>query len=95
MSESVDGSGCNGDAITITKAKYSNKNDRLKVFATHGSSSGAELTVSIAGFVTGAPMTYKASKNRYQYYVETTANLDGSIVTINASDGECAEAPIH
>lgn len=73
------------DVIDITRASYSSWRDRLKVYADSDAAPDAQLTVSIEGFVEDAPMTYNASKGRYEYIVSTSMNLDGRQATV-ASD---------
>ena len=53
------------------------------------------LTLNIESYVTGAVMTFNASKSRYQYFEEIEVDLDGLEATITDEDGECDRSPIH
>ena len=50
---------------------------------------------SCDGFVTDEAMTYKASENRYQLFIEIEDDLDGLEVSVSDEGGECDDSPIH
>ena len=83
------------DTVQMTKAAYVNKKDELVVFAESEAAPDATLTVSIAGFVDHAPMTYKAKRGRYEYRVNTSVNLDGQQVTVTSDFGGTASQTIQ
>ncbi len=53
------------------------------------------MTVLDSTSVQNEMMTYKATKNRYQLYKETSEDLDGLTVRVSDGSGNCSETPIH
>jgi cysteine-rich repeat protein len=75
------------DSISITSARYTSSNQTVKVFGVSNFAPGAIMTVSIDDFILEAPMTYVASRNRYEYTAVTPTNLRGRRVTISTNEG--------
>ena len=64
------------------------------MFAIHPSST-ANLVVNVGGFVVDNPMTYKATKDRHELFIEIEDDLDGLDVTVSDDSGDCDTTPIH
>jgi hypothetical protein len=73
------------DTVTVTKAEYSIKKSELKVEATSTAGGSVTLTV-VAGEVVYGDMTYKASKDLYEYSGKGVAD-PGEFVTVTSSGG--------
>ena len=78
---------CQTDTVTITKAVWKTKGKKLTVWATSTAAPDAVLTV--VGF---GEMTYKASKNRYEFSKSNTQQP--ASVTVTSSEGGSATAPV-
>ena len=79
----------------MTKAAYKNGKEKLRVYAVSDAAPTAQLTVSIEGFVEVAVMTYNANKDRYEYKVSTSVNVDGAQVTVVSDLGGQASQTIQ
>jgi hypothetical protein len=70
-----------GDTVVITKAEYKADKSELKVEAT--SSDGGSVTLTVVGY---GNMTWKSSKNKYEYKGKPVAD-PGATVTVTSSGG--------
>ena len=83
--------------VQIAKAAYNDDKERLVVYATVGEEHGGdlELTVSVQGFVSNAPMAWNESKARYQYKASSSDDLDDRLAVVSHSSGASASQVIR
>ena len=77
------------DTITITKADWKRRQERLIVYAT--SSNQPSPTLTVQGF---GVMTWKANRNRYQLVLRNVSSNPGT-VTVRSSDGGSATRTVR
>ena len=74
-------------AVSLDTAQYDDGSGLLEIFGTSDFSPDAFMTVSIDGFVMGAPMLWNAAQSRYEYVITTATDLDDLAVTISTDEG--------
>lgn len=81
------------DTVTIRRAVFFTRSSHLFISATSTATPAAELTVTVPGCVTEAPMRFRAG--RYRFRTGACIGLDGQTVTVQSSFGGMATATIR
>jgi hypothetical protein len=81
------------DTVSILKAVFAARRSRLSIVATSTAAPAAQLTVTVPGCVSEAPMRF--SDGRYRFMTNACSGLDGKTATVQSSFGGMATATIR